>query len=176
MNMEQCMRDIARATTGSIASEGMILSQNIEQRDPSRTRLRQPSPSLTSPKPIRLQRFKGVGICREVDITKEVTEPLIPALSPDTSGQLRSAGQAEKKTKTASTRISFIVRAGVTLLLFLLLFREISWSTLLSLFVHIKYTELLVGLCLGTLGVIFSAFLWHKLVLAGAGHHPECCV
>ena len=163
------MRDIARATTDSIASEGIIiLSQNLEESDPSQTRPIQPGLPLTSPRPrpIRLQHLKGVETSLEVDTAKGIPAPVIPAIPPGSSRQISSAGQAEKKTKTASTRISFIVRAGVTLLLFLFLFREISWSTLLSLFVHIKYAELLVGLCLGTLGVIFSAFLWHRLVLA----------
>lgn len=163
------MRDIARATTDSIASEGIIiLSQNLEESDPSQTRPIQPGLPLTSPrpKPIRLQHLKGVETSLEVDTAKGIPAPVIPAIPLGSNRQISSAGQAEKKTKTAGTRISFIVRAGVTLLLFLFLFREISWSTLLSLFAHIKYTELLVGLCLGTLGVIFSAFLWHRLVLA----------
>jgi glycosyltransferase 2 family protein len=159
------MSDIARATAGGIESEEMILSQNLEQSNPSQTRLQRPIPPLTSPRPIRLQRLKGLETSLEVDIAG-ITAPVIPAISPGSSEQVSNTGLAEKKTKTASARIFFIVRAGVTLLLFLFLFREISWSTLLSLLAHIKYTELLIGLCLGTLGVIFSAFLWHRLVLA----------
>lgn len=100
------------------------------------------------------------------DIEKVITAPVITAIPPSSSGQISRVGQVEKKKKTASKGISFIVRAGVTLLLFVFLLREISWSTLLSLLAHIQYTELLVGLCLGTLGVIFSAYLWHRLVLA----------
>jgi len=100
-----------------------------------------------------------------VDIAKVITA-VIPVISPSSSGRISSVEQVEKKKRAAGKEISFIVRAGVMLLFFVFLFREISWSTLLSMLVHIHHTELLVGLCLGTLGVIFSAYLWHRLVLA----------
>lgn len=140
------MRDIPRATTGNIAPEGMIPSQKLEE-------------SASSPSPQAVEASlegHGAGIIAPVMLTTE----------PDAGKQTGSAGQPGNKSKAESARISFILRAGVTLLLFFLLFREISWPSLLTLFAHIKYTELLIGLCLGTLGVGFSAFLWHRLVLA----------
>lgn len=171
------MTDIARTTTGYIASEEMLQSENLEQSDSTQTHLREPglSQQTTRPRAIRLQSLKGMATSHKVDIAKGITEPVIPAIPPVRSGQISGVEQAVqisgveqavKKTKPARIRISFIVRAGVTLLFLLFLFREISWPTLLSLLAHIKYTELLVGLSLGTLGVIFSAFLWHGLVRA----------
>jgi uncharacterized protein (TIRG00374 family) len=100
------------------------------------------------------------------DIAQVLTAPVIPAMLPGRSGQISRGERVQKKNRAAGKGISFIVRVAVTLLLFVFLFREISWSTLLSLFAHIQHTELLVGLCLGTLAVIFSAYLWHRLVLA----------
>lgn len=157
-----------------------MTQQNLEQSDSSQTHLHGSGLfQTTKPRAIRLQRLKGVETSLEVDIAKGITAPVIPAIPPVgitvpvipmippvSSGQMSSAEQAVKETKTARIKISFIIRAGVTLVLLLFLFKEISWSTLLSLLAHIKYTELLVGLSLGTLGVIFSAFLWHRLVLA----------
>ncbi len=140
------MRDITRSTTGNIAPEGMLLSQNLGE-----------NPSSQSPQAVEASlEVNGAGIIA----------PVMPAPEAGDGKQMSSQDRPGSKTKTVSTRIAFIVRAGVTLLLFFLLFREISWPSFLSLLAHIKYTELLIGLCLGTLGVIFSAFLWHRLVLA----------
>jgi uncharacterized protein (TIRG00374 family) len=187
------MKVTAQATTSSPASEEMSPSQDIDQTDPFQTtRLRLPSLPSRGPRSMRLQRFDSEKISLVVDIAQEVTVPVMQAIlsgsseqksvvdrakeittlvmqpiSPESSGRIESVGQIEKKKKgTASKKISFILRAGVTLLLFVFLFRQISWSTLLSLFAHIQDTELLVGLCLATLGVVFSAYLWHRLVLA----------
>jgi glycosyltransferase 2 family protein len=187
------MKVTAQATTSSPASEEMSPSQDIDQTDPFQTtRLRLPSLSSRGPRSMLLQRFDSEKISLVVDIAQEVTVPVMQAIpsgsseqksvmdrakeitalvmqpiSSESSEWIKSVGQIEKKKKgTASKKIFFILRVGVTLLLFVFLFREISWSTLLSLLAHIQYTELLVGLCLGTLGVIFSAYLWHRLVLA----------
>src|SRR6266516_1351063 len=153
--------------TGSTASEEVISSQDLDQSVPFQiqTHLRLPGMPLTTPRSIRLQRFDRVETSQVVDIAKVITA-VIPAIPPGSSEQISSVEQVEKKKRAAGKEISFIVRAGVMLLFFVFLFREISWSTLLSMLVHIHHTELLVGLCLGTLGVIFSAYLWHRLVLA----------
>src|SRR6266487_2065660 len=177
--------------TGSTASEEVISSQDLDQSVPFQiqTHLRLPGMPLTTPRSIRLQRFDRVETSQVVDIAKVITAVIpaippgsseqkstediakvitavIPVISPGSSGRISSVEQVEKKKRAAGKEISFIVRAGVMLLFFVFLFREISWSTLLSMLVHIHHTELLVGLCLGTLGVIFSAYLWHRLVLA----------
>ncbi len=184
---EVMYEDHRTSDTGSTASEEVIPSQDLDQSAPFhiQTHLRLPALPLTTPRSIRLQRFERAETSLAVDIAKAITA-VIPVIPPDSSeqkstediakaitsvipvispgGQINSVEQVEKKKKTKG--ISFMVRAGVTLLLFVFLFREISWSTLFSMFVHIHYTEMLVGLCLGTLGVIFSAYLWHRLVLA----------
>ena len=178
--------------TGSTASEEVITSEDLDQSAPFQiqTHLRLPGLPLTTPRSIRLQRFDRVETSLVVDIAKAITAvipaipprsskqkstediakaitaPVILAIPPDSSGRISNIEQVEKKKRAGGKGVSFIVRAGVTLLLFVFLFREISWSTLLSMFVHIHYTEMLVGLCLGTLGVIFSAYLWHRLVHA----------
>jgi uncharacterized protein (TIRG00374 family) len=136
------MRDSARGTTGNRASEGMILPAG----DPPQT-------------------LQTVEETLQVDMAGSAV-PVISATSAGRGEQASSVEQAARKTKKANSRISLIIRAGITLLLLLFLFRETYWPTLLSLLAHIRYTELLIGLCLGTLGVIFSAFLWHRLLLA----------
>src|SRR5260370_1903002 len=171
------MTDIARTTTGYIASEEMLQSQNLEQSDSTQTHLREPglSQQTTRPRAIRLQSLKGVATSHVGDIAKGITEPVIPAIPPVRSGQISGveqavqisgAEQAVKKTKPARIRISFIVRAGVTLLFLLFLFREISWPTLLSLLSHIIYRNLLCRLPVDTLGELLRTFISYIFVRA----------
>jgi uncharacterized protein (TIRG00374 family) len=73
--------------------------------------------------------------------------------------------QASKK-KGLSKQLMFVLRVGITLVLIVLILKGISWSEVASTYAHAHLTDLLVGLGLGTLGVVFSTYLWHRLVRA----------
>jgi uncharacterized protein (TIRG00374 family) len=71
-----------------------------------------------------------------------------------------------KKKWGLSKQLMFVLRVGITLALIALILRGISWSEVASTYAHVHLTDLLVGLGLGTLGVVFSSYLWHRLVRA----------
>src|SRR5579871_2371452 len=65
-------------------------------------------------------------------------------------------GRNVKKKKWAS----FTVRVTITLLLFALLFRSLSWSTLLAAMARANHVFILLSLPVGALGVLVSAYQW----------------
>jgi len=71
-----------------------------------------------------------------------------------------------KKKKGLSKQLMFVLRLGITLVLIALILKGISWSEVANTYAHVHITDLLVGLGLGTLGVVFSSYLWHRLVRA----------
>ena len=66
--------------------------------------------------------------------------------------------------KTTKKRLSVVIRFGATVALFAILFRSISWSTLLASFAHVQHSGLLIGLSIGTLGVVISSYQWRVLL------------
>lgn len=73
---------------------------------------------------------------------------------------------AVKKKSSGKKRLSFIARMALTILLFLFLFRSMSWSALLHAFAHITWGSALVALAVGMGGVIASAYQWRSLLLS----------
>jgi uncharacterized protein (TIRG00374 family) len=71
-----------------------------------------------------------------------------------------------KKKKGLSKQLILIARVGITLALIALILKGVSWSAVTNTYAHVHFTDLLIGLSLGMLGVIFSSYLWHRLVQA----------
>lgn len=67
-----------------------------------------------------------------------------------------------------SLKIAF--RVSVTLLLLAFLLRAISWSTLLITLTHVQPVILSLGLAVGVLGLIVSAFQWQVILKAEEIH------
>jgi uncharacterized protein (TIRG00374 family) len=86
--------------------------------------------------------------------------PANPAASPTAQ-----AGSGKKK-KGLSKQLMLIIRIGITLALIVLILKGVSWSAVANTYAHVHFTDLLVGLCMGLLGVVFSSYLWHRLVRA----------
>lgn len=61
---------------------------------------------------------------------------------------------------------NILLRVVVTIALFALLTRSVSWSALLQTLGHLHYAYLLLGLSAGVVCVLFSSYGWHTLVLA----------
>ena len=73
-------------------------------------------------------------------------------------------GMANRKTTSKKRYVNFAIRAGVTLLLFLFLFRSLSLSNLLTAIEHINPVTVLLGLLVGTIGTIVSSYQWQALL------------
>ncbi len=59
---------------------------------------------------------------------------------------------------------SFTVRVTITLLLFALLFKSLSWSTLLAALAHADHVFILLSFPFGALGLLVSAYQWQCLL------------
>lgn len=60
--------------------------------------------------------------------------------------------------------INVAVRFAFTVALFVLLFKSLSWSTLFATLAHIHRSILLIGLSIGSLGVVVSSYQWRYLL------------
>ena len=60
--------------------------------------------------------------------------------------------------------IGTTVRVLLTLLLFAVLFRSVSWAQLLQSLVHTQHGMLLVGMIVGFCGIVLSAYQWRSLL------------
>lgn len=76
------------------------------------------------------------------------------------------AKRTQVAVKSKKSRLSFLVRLGLTLLLFAFLFRSLSWSSLLEAFNDVSWGKILVSLVVGAAGVIASAYQWRSLLLS----------
>jgi uncharacterized protein (TIRG00374 family) len=81
--------------------------------------------------------------------------------------------QTQQEQQTLTTHIKpqrrwlkLGLRIAVSLLIFVVLLRSISWATLLETLLHAQHTVLLMGLTIGVLCNIFSAYTWHSLLRA----------
>lgn len=78
--------------------------------------------------------------------------------------QAANTGNAVQKSTTNKKRLSLVLRLGATVALFVILFRSISWSELFASFTHVQHSDLLIGLSIGTLGVVISSYQWRVLL------------
>lgn len=67
---------------------------------------------------------------------------------------------------TSKKKFTFVMRLGATVALFAILFHSISWSTLWVAFAHVRHSALLIGLAIGSLGVVVSSYQWRVLLQA----------
>jgi uncharacterized protein (TIRG00374 family) len=103
----------------------------------------------------------------EVTIVRENSAPLVNEVVPvHEEPSVASNSSQTKKKKGLSKQLMFVLRMGITLVLIVLILKGVSWSEVANTYVHVHITDLLVGLGLGTLGVVFSSYLWHRLVRA----------
>lgn len=97
--------------------------------------------------------------------------------TPDTSteGQGKSWVDFEKgaspkpvaiQTQKRKKWVSFALRIGITLLLFIFLFKSLSWSTLIQALAHVQFGKLLLGLVIGVMGIVISSYQWRSLLHA----------
>ncbi len=64
----------------------------------------------------------------------------------------------QQRKETRKKLLTFIVRAAITLLIFTFLLRSLSWSTLFKTLAHVHHIALLMGLAVGMLCIVFSAY------------------
>ena len=76
------------------------------------------------------------------------------------SALTRNTGHNVTKKKWAS----FTLRVIITLLLFALLFKSLSWSTLLAAIAHADHVFILLSFPVGALGLLVSAYQWQCLL------------
>ncbi len=62
--------------------------------------------------------------------------------------------------------LSVGLRVGMTALLFVILFKSFSWSSLLGVLIHVDAEQLLVAFIVGFFGIIASAYQWRSLLHA----------
>lgn len=60
--------------------------------------------------------------------------------------------------------LTFSIRLALTLLMFALLFKSLSWSALFGALAHIRHSIMLVSLMVGSGGVVLSAYQWRSLL------------
>ncbi len=76
----------------------------------------------------------------------------------------------QQRKETRKKLLTFIVRAAITLLIFTFLLRSLSWSTLFKTLAHVHHIALLMGLAVGMLCIVFSAYSWQSLLKAERIH------
>lgn len=101
-------------------------------------------------------------------MTALFSRPEVPSEADQQHGEnaQRPAGMAHATIRKVSRKkwIQFVVRAGITLLLFVFLLRSLSWATLFKMLAHMHPVALLMGLAVGMLCVVFSAYSWQSLL------------
>jgi glycosyltransferase 2 family protein len=98
----------------------------------------------------------------------EATTPPVNEQEKGSANQNTSMGFGCKKVKRKW--LAFALRAAVTVVLFILLARSISWSTLILALPRVHYTELLLALAAAIVCTVFSSYVWHCLLLAERIH------
>ncbi|MEO8972844.1 MAG: lysylphosphatidylglycerol synthase transmembrane domain-containing protein [Ktedonobacteraceae bacterium] len=74
------------------------------------------------------------------------------------------------KKPARKKQVSFAIRLVLTLLLFSILFKSMSWSALLGSFTRISWSMVFVSLIVGAGGVVVSAYQWRSLLLGEKIH------
>src|SRR5579884_3710713 len=68
--------------------------------------------------------------------------------------------------KRSHKGLRFTLRIAVTAAMFFFLLHSVSWSRLFTTLMKVQHTALLIGLTIGGISIIFSAYSWRSLVLA----------
>lgn len=62
--------------------------------------------------------------------------------------------------------LQFLLRAVATVVIFFFLLRSVSWPRLFMTLMHAQHASLLIGVAIGGMCTLFSAYSWRSLVLA----------
>ncbi len=82
--------------------------------------------------------------------------------------QEQSLNQATTRIekRSRSKGVQFALRATVTIVIFFFLLHSVSWSRLFATLLTAHHAALLIGLTIGGMTIVFSAYSWRSLVLA----------
>src|SRR5690349_16060252 len=76
----------------------------------------------------------------------------------------------QRRKEVRKKLLKFTIRASITLLIFTCLLKSFSWSMLLTTLMHVHHIALLMGLAVGMLCIVFSAYSWQSLLKAERIH------
>ncbi|TMD45966.1 MAG: flippase-like domain-containing protein [Chloroflexi bacterium] len=119
----------------------------------------------------------ALATCEIIAVKREVTDiaALATCAVAAVNGGSLQAGSVERKdqveqaeqrgTRKGSRKkqLSILIRVGLTLLLFALLFKSLSWSSLFELLGNVRRALVSMGLIIGAAGVVISSYLSHFL-------------
>jgi uncharacterized protein (TIRG00374 family) len=105
-----------------------------------------------------------LSVQNSIAIPNERELLILPEVLQQREVQEAQVSPTEVQQKPTKKRLNVIIRFGATIVLFAILFRSISWSALWSSFAHVHHPELLIGLSIGTLGVVISSYQWRVLL------------
>jgi len=78
--------------------------------------------------------------------------------------QVEQAEQRGTRKGSRKKQLSILIRVGLTLLLFALLFKSLSWSSLFELLGNVRRALVSMGLIIGAAGVVISSYQWRSLL------------
>jgi glycosyltransferase 2 family protein len=122
--------------------------------------LRRTDLDQTIHKPIPLTQFNGIVTQFNGIAIPDIPTQRLPAVV------VREAIKGEAKEGKKKSSLGMVVRAIVTVLLFVFLLRSMNWSALVPTITHIRHSYLLLGLSAGVLCLLFSCYGWRSMVLA----------
>lgn len=113
-----------------------------------------------------------IAVKREVtDITSLATRVVaavnggsLQADSVERKEQVEQAEQRGTRKGSRKKQLSILIRVGLTLLLFALLFKSLSWSSLFELLGNVRRALVSMGLIIGAAGVVISSYQWRSLL------------
>ncbi|MBA2285003.1 MAG: flippase-like domain-containing protein [Ktedonobacteraceae bacterium] len=103
------------------------------------------------------------------------TVTIIPFQMPPAS-QARGEWPGNQQALAASQRVGggkrgrLALRVALTIVLFALLFRSLSWGLVVNALLHVHHAILLLGLVVGAASLIASAYQWRSLLYAERMH------
>ncbi|HVB74626.1 MAG TPA: lysylphosphatidylglycerol synthase transmembrane domain-containing protein [Ktedonobacteraceae bacterium] len=76
----------------------------------------------------------------------------------------KQTSQVVARKHAGKKYLSVLVRVGLTLILFIVLFRSLSWGSLIALMGNARRALILMGLIIGAAGVVISSYQWRSLL------------
>jgi len=138
-----------------------VLNRDLDETVPMRRIvLLRTGPDQTIYKPIPLTQFNGIVTQFNGIAIPDIPTQRLPAVV------VREAIKGEATEGKKKRSLGMVVRAIVTVLLFVFLLRSMNWSTLVSTITQIHHSYLLLGLSDGVLCLLFSCYGWRSVVLA----------
>jgi uncharacterized protein (TIRG00374 family) len=99
------------------------------------------------------------------------TDPLKVGQQVSKEADIQPVEILQQRRKEARKKLlKFAIRAGITLLIFTFLLKSFSWPTLIKTLAHVHHIALLMGLAVGMLCIVFSAYSWQSLLKAERIH------